>query len=302
MTDPIAVTETFDTAQRQTEKETARARDTLKLLSKQAAAGEINRTNSVLGLLAKVPQHVLPDQRDGACLVGGQSVAVWAAVLDPDGDLLADHTPFTTADIDFIGDFKIAKKFSEATGGTLYRPSADTMNSNSTALVRVPIDNEFVTVDFLHSIIGVNSREISQGTVKLTITDGVGRIIEVPVLHPVLVMRSRIANMLSTATMRRDLIAFNQARAAIRLLSLWIDARLNEGQVRDAMKAITACVSHATIDYYGKRSVRDLSIDQLDAVIPFLDDARLDDRWRRLTLRPRIEECELKRARSLETR
>jgi len=298
MTDPAPDDEMFETRARRDEKAEARLADCLAVASGSISSRDLNVRNSQFLPSDRLPLLARIGRPDGVCLVGGQSVGLWAAVLDPSGEFLARHMPFTTSDIDYFGDLAAARRFSESVGGTLFRPSADTMNSNSTALVRAPVGQETMTVDFLHAIIGVERREIEKGTLELDIPDGSGNSVAIPVLHPILVMRSRIANMLSAATMRRDAISYNQARAAIGIVRLWADRCIAVGDHGEAMKTITACVSHATVDRYGKRAMGDLGIDQLDAVRDFQQDLRLDGRWRMMTLAPRIAECENRRARA----
>lgn len=296
--------DTFDPAGRQADKRAGREADLDLLAGNILSPAQLHARNGILmahgGALARLLSHL--HREDRVALVGGQSVGVWAAALDPDCTRLAKHQPFTTSDIDYFGDLRAARRFAEAVGGRLFKPSSDTMNSNSTALVRAPLGPETITVDFLHAIIGVERREILAGIEEVFVGDGHGGEFTVPVISPMLVLRSRIANMLSAATMRRDEISFNQAWAAVRIVELWAERLIGIGNVREAMKVIMGCVSHATVDHYGRRAFHHLGIDQLDAVRSFLDDDRLDDRWRTRTLARRIGECETRRHRDASRR
>lgn len=234
---------------------------------------------------------------DEVCLVGGQAIGLWAMALDPHGSHLSALRPFSTADIDYFGSVEAARKFSDRIGGRLFRPSADTMNSNSSALVEVSIGGRTVVIDFLHAIIGVDTKEIARNAIEVAIVDGKGGTLAVPVISPFLCLRSRLANMLSAATRRRDIISFNQARASVKLMELWIERAIHVGDYKDATRLLSAVVDYAANDFFGKRASVELEIDPLDAARPFVEDERLSSRWRDMTLLPAVKACDAKRRR-----
>lgn len=233
---------------------------------------------------------------DGVCLVGGQSIGLWAMALDADGSALEELRPFSTSDIDYLGDLQAARIFARKTGGRLFRPSADTMNSNSSALVEVTLGERTVVIDFLHAIIGVDRKEIERGVIEVGISDGQGGMLNVPVIAPFLCLKSRIANMISAATRRRDTISFNQARASVILLGLWIDRLIDDGEHRQATRCISELIDYCDRDQHGKKALLELDIDPLSAATRFVDDNRLNGTWRERTLLPLIEKVMQRRA------
>lgn len=155
------------------------------------------------------------------------------------------------------------------------------MNSNSTALVEVDLSGRKVIVDFLHAIIGVPSEEVRRHAVAVSF-EGV----DVAVLHPFHVLRSRIANMLSAATGRRDVISTNQAMAAVEIVRLWCDRRLSEGDTKPVTTLLSELLRYADRDFYGRRAFSELGIDILAPAAAFTEDARLPAIWLEKTLAP----------------
>lgn len=233
--------------------------------------------------------------RDGVCLVGGQAVGLWAMILDPDETHLAHLMPYTTSDIDYFGSVEAARVFAARSGGKLFRPSSDTMNSNSSALVEIRMGGRPVVVDFLQAIIGAERREIEAHVIEVAISDQQGSRLAVPVISPYICLRSRIANMISAATRRRDAISVNQAHASVKLMELWIRHLIANEERRAAMQHISSVVDYVQSDYFGRRAMGEIGIDPLDAIHLFADFGDLDVRWRTMTLGPAIERCESKR-------
>jgi hypothetical protein len=289
---------TFDPERRRAEKDAARRADIVSLAAgddplslEQAnglahaalADGRISRAEA-LDLLSHLSSN------GGVCLVGGQSVGLWANLLDPEGGRLSKFMPYATSDVDYLGDLAAARLFAARSGGRLFKPGPDTMNSNSTALVEVDVSGRKVAVDFLHAIIGVPSEEVRKAAVVVVVGD-----VEMRVLHPLHVLRSRIANMLSAATSRRDLISTNQARAAVEIVKLWCEARLAGGDRRVVTRELSDLVAYADRDFFGRRAFGELGIDVLAPARPFLDDPRLPDVWREKSLAAGLDRATARR-------
>jgi hypothetical protein len=289
----------FDPRRRRAEKDSVRLSDIGSLvggsepLSLERANGLARAALADDGCISRFEARMLLSHLSadsGICLVGGQSVGLWANVLDPDGRHLSRYMPYATSDIDFLGDLSAAKLFAERSGGRLFKPGPDTMNSNSSALVEVDVSGRKVVIDFLHAIIGVPSDEARKAAVVVSVGD-----VRVAVLHPLHVLRSRIANMLSAATLRRDIISTNQARAAVEIVGLWCDSRLAEGDERAATRMLSELVSYAERDFFGRKTYGELGIDLLATARPFLDDQRLPAIWRGKSLAAGLDRATARR-------
>lgn len=289
----------FDPAVRQDQKDSGRRSDVAEIeagrspldlekangLARAAVFGDGRLTmGEARGLLSH-----LKDEMD-VLLVGGQSVGVWASLVDPTRERLARYMPFATSDIDYLGDLAAARRFAQRSGGRLFKPGPDVMNSNSTALVEVRISGRIVVVDFLHAIIGVPSVEARRRAQAVAI----GGIL-VPVLHPLHVLRSRIANMLSAATGRRDVISTNQAKAAVEIVRLWCETLLERGDFRSPSRTISDVCAYVDRDPFGRRALEELSIDVLSVAESFLHDERLPPVWREKSLYPSVARVRARR-------
>lgn len=290
---------TFDPARRRADKDSDRQSD-VGSLAGGAAPNSLERANGLVhaaladdGRISRFDARLLLSYLSmdgGVCLVGGQSVGLWANVLDPEGKRLSQFMPYATSDVDYLGDLAAAKLFAERSGGKLFKPGGDVMNSNSTALVEVEISGRKVVVDFLHAIIGVPSNDVRKAAVVVSLGG-----VDVPVLHPLHVLRSRIANMLSAATSRRDVISTNQARAAVEIVGLWYEARLAGGDRRVVTRELSDLVAYADRDFFGRRAFGELGIDVLAPARPFLDDPRLPDVWREKSLAAGLDRATARR-------
>lgn len=288
----MADNRTFDPRIRMGQKAEHR-RDVAHALASGRPAGELERSNGLSnaasspdGMISRqearaLLSHLSEDR--GVCLVGGQAVGLWAYFLDPDGERLGRYMPYATSDIDYLGDLAAARRFAERSGGTLFRPGADVMNSNSTALVELDASGRRVVVDFLHSIIGVQTDEVRRRAIA---TDFCG--VSVVVLHPLHVVRSRIGNMLSAATSRRDLVSTNQALAAVDILELWCADRLAAGDGKAVTGTLSNLIAYSDRDFFGRRALIELDIDLLKPARNLLMDERLPALWREKSLAPAL--------------
>lgn len=114
-------------------------------------------------------------------------------------------------------------------------------------------------------------------------------------MHPVLCLKSRIGNIMSPATQRRDEIAFRQLNAAWWVVRAYIEEALDAGDQREAIDCLRDLLHYARRHSWGKDAHLITDADILDIPRSFLDDTHLDERWRKYTLAPEIEKIERKR-------
>lgn len=226
---------------------------------------------------------------DATFLVGGQATNLWAWYYEGRDPALDPSFPMTSKDIDYVGTFKAAEALAAALGGTAHRPSKDTMNSPSTAFVVATLGGRKLEIDFLNALLGVSRRELEKGVSVLRApakVDGVEVFVNIPLLHPLLCLKSRVANMLSPATMRRDEIAWAQLHAAIAIVDAYVADTLEAGDWKEAKDCIQELIAYLKSDKHARRSDTELGVDLIDILRKLEDHKKLDPRYRDLTLRP----------------
>lgn len=149
-------------------------------------------------------------------LVGGQAVNFWANHYERRAPQLAEHAPYTSKDIDFMGSRDAVRECAKRLGGTAKLATLDDMNTPSTgAVVFVDEDNHTRQIDFLGSVAGLDDAAIVDTAIKATIDDEHGaQIASFLVVHPVLCLKSRAHNVAYLDGYQTER-ARNQLRAAI---------------------------------------------------------------------------------------
>lgn len=170
-------------------------------------------------------------------VVGGQALNLWGErYLDRAPSELVEFTPFQSKDIDFHGDATVAAELAQLLDGDLRIPSGEDVVTPNSAAVDVHLRGRCYTIDFLHSVAGLDVYDMLQRAQILSVPlpdgDGTVRPTEVRVLHPVDVLRSRIAGV--TVLRRRDAGALRQLAAAPILLREFIRDLLDMSQEGDA--------------------------------------------------------------------
>jgi hypothetical protein len=229
---------------------------------------------------------------DDTFLVGGQATNLWAWYYQDKSDLLSPSKPLTSQDIDYFGTFKAAQIFAEALGGKAHKPSKDTMNTPSTALVIAKWDGQDLEIDFLNGVLGVSKRELENGISVLRVSaqvDGLEKEADIALMHPILCLKSRVANMLSPATKRRDEIAWAQLHASIEIVKAYIEDSLESDDWEEAKNCIQSLCSYLKSSIYGRQVDSELGVDLIEILRHFHGHERIDDRFLELTLAPEIE-------------
>jgi hypothetical protein len=119
----------------------------------------------------------------------------------------------------------------------------------------------------------------------------------IKVLHPLLCLKSRIINMLHPATRRTDRIARTQAEAALVIVRRFISDSLNDPNGwKEARGCFATLYWYLRSDEYVKIADAQLSIDGLAIIWAFVEDERIDQRYRELQLKKMIANIERRRA------
>lgn len=120
----------------------------------------------------------------------------------------------------------------------------------------------------------------------------------VPLMHPVLCMQSRIANVLHPATKRRDDTAMRQLHAAPIVVREYIAEALDDGDRREAHLCLQEIFRYLRSDVLGHSTHAQTPIDPLDIIHHFADDPRFDSRYREHNITSMIAEIEDRRQRN----
>lgn len=150
-------------------------------------------------------------------LVGGQAIETWGHffnVLPPTGD----RSPLTE-DTDFLGNRQDAKWLCAQLGRDdtelVLAKDFDPSPNSAIAYLRRP-DGRILMIDFLHAILGVRNEDVSTTAVRIEVAGNV-----LQVLHPLLCLKSRLAN-LEQLSVKRSTNGVMQAHWAISIAQAYL--------------------------------------------------------------------------------
>lgn len=171
-------------------------------------------------------------------LVGGQALEVWGVLLDvlaPTGDQFP-----LTADTDWLGSKRDAQWLCGLLGqGVELHLAADfdSTPSSAYAYLQRP-DGRVLLMDFLRAIVGPSNEEVQKLAVPIAVNG-----ITLNVLHPLLCLESRLAN-IAVIPEKRTGNGVMQAKWAIEIGSAYLMKIVASGDLRQTNKA---CHRIATI-------------------------------------------------------
>lgn len=169
-----------------------------------------------------------------AVLVGGQALAYWAQHYQIRPlDVLKDYV---TLDADFLGGKRIAREMAKSLAGwKLWEPSMDDATPQSAKLSWKSGD-EIKQVDFLSTVLGLNTEGVRKRAVESSLPEGVRLL----VLHPLDVLESRMCN-LAALPSKRNAQGVAQAELSIDVVRCFMQQLLESGQTGvlfDAIKRV----------------------------------------------------------------
>ena len=234
---------------------------------------------------------------DGAFLVGGQAINLWAETYYARAAELAEFGPYTSKDIDYFGRVQAAEKLAKALGGTVSTPEIDDATPH-TAIVEADFQGQHLIIDFLGAVLGVEPEAMERRAVNLSVPmtlHGEPGHILIPVMHPVHCLQSRVANVLTLK--RHTLLAERQLNASPIIVREYVKEMLDAGGLKEVHRTIRELFEYFRSSPEGRRSLRDFRHDPLATFEMLRCDNRLDSRYREKTIQPMIDR--LKRVRSL---
>jgi hypothetical protein len=152
--------------------------------------------------------HALQKATQPAILVGGQSLTFWVDFFKI--PVPKSNTPYLTQDADVLATKHDARIFATELHGTLNIPKPGDHTPNTAIVTYNTPDGRTLFVDFMGTLIGLTNEEIRKTAVEFEHPEyGFIRI-----LHPTLVLKSRIVN-LHRLQSKRDTNGIEQARLAV---------------------------------------------------------------------------------------
>ncbi|MEG3125092.1 hypothetical protein [Sphingomonas sp. GB1N7] len=158
-----------------------------------------------------------------------------------------------------------------------------------TAIVEAEVQGQLLRIDFLGNVLGVRPKALQEAVVEIIVpykrSDTVGSL-AIPVMHPLHCLQSRIANLI--VLKRPDATARRQAEAAPVVLREYVDHALRDGDHREATRTLQDLFHFLAKDPTGRKAHRAVDRDPLEVMETFVDDLRIDSRYREKILRPAI--------------
>ncbi len=153
-------------------------------------------------------------------LVGGQALAFWALwfkVQTP-----SELRDKVTTDADFIGSGSNASALNKHLNWTIWKPELGDATPQTAKLTKRVEKNGVKQIDFLHSIIGLDTKDIRKRAVSIKFPPSTS----ISVLHPVDVLTSRLKNLQYLPEKQND-VGVAQARLAMGIVAAFLETLLD---------------------------------------------------------------------------
>ena len=187
-----------------------------------------------LQLLLEAVQR-LPNP-ESIILVGGQALDAW--ILSFRIPIPPHEGDYLTADADFLGGKVEAQIIADYLQGTSRVPNMDDHTVNTALIEFTGSDGKTLQIDMLAGVLGLSNEDARKLAVPMEIIPGSPSVL---ILHPLLVLRSRCAN-LEILSVKRTNNGITQARVACAVAKKYVEACLSEPTRRrealDAAKMI----------------------------------------------------------------
>jgi hypothetical protein len=161
-------------------------------------------------------------------LVGGQALAFWAVWFKIETP--AELGDKVTTDADFVGSSKNARALNKQLHWTMWTPSLDDSTPQTAKLTKRVDYNGVKQIDFLHSIVGLDTKEIRKRAVTINLPPSS----KISILHPVDVLTSRLKN-LQHLPEKQNEVGVAQAHLAIKIASAFLRTLLAAPHPRELL-------------------------------------------------------------------
>lgn len=244
-------------------------------------------------------------------LVGGQALITWSEYFhDIASEDLRPFGPYVSMDLDLLGLQAVAERFAARIGGRFNPATLDDPGTVNTATVTYERNGRPIVIDFLIGLHGI-APPLLEKDAALEIDaakPGAGASRPLMVLHPLLLLRSKLANVVGDRLHRSDPGSLNQMRAAPVILRAYLqeclDTHLAEatpGPPKEAQR--TACELSAFIGtQVADRAFENHGIDLVSILEAVAGHPAWDDRFRVFQIEQQIPILRAKRARRIDER
>ncbi len=243
--------------------------------------------------------HLTPEEVDAILrfvadedpiIIGGQSISIWSQVYSGDSATLDAMAPLTSKDLDFLHNLEAERALEKGLKeGRLKIPPPGNITPEA-AVVTGYIGDRKVTIDFMTSVLGVDTKQATGRSLK--ISDPENTALSLTLMHPLDCVRSRLSNI--NVLNRVDEHSIIQAEASIMILDCYINRELNirdEMGHRCATKAILEIEDIVRKAHAGKLSQKAFGnrLDLVKVAAKYADDERIDARVREKNIKPMIK-------------
>jgi hypothetical protein len=197
-------------------------------------------------------------------LVGGQALAFWAVWFKIESP--AELGDKVTTDVDFIGSSANAGALNKQLHWTMWKPSLDDATPQTAKLSKRVDNNGIKQIDFLHSIIGLDTKEIRKRAVAIDLPPNA----KISILHPIDVLTSRLKN-LQLLPEKQNEIGVAQAHLAIKTTSAFLETLLAPSHRRQLLTWVEHIAEIAldkslgnTLDRYGLDPLKSIPAERIE--------------------------------------
>lgn len=254
-----------------------------------------------------VSELVTAVAEDGkSILIGGQALNFWGTYYLYRTEELHRFDPFTSKDIDFYGPPSSAERLNATVGGEIRYPGPDE-NTPEMAVIEATIQGHEVTIDYMAFLAGVDVQQVKKSRTEalVEIKDGSGqpKTVTALVMNPWHVFLSRAGNVIQIGRKREHSLA--QLEASIIILRQFLLETLEESEQaenpREYQRVVTSILMDLAkflrVDVNGRLIDGYAQTDPASILSTFMEDGRLDRRWREKQLGKQIEKLTAARKR-----
>jgi hypothetical protein len=224
----------------------------------------------------------LGDASERLVVVGGQAVNFWATSYQGRAQGLTAEAPFTSKDVDVCAQRSEVEELARRLGGQARVAGFDDATPNAGTVVYRDEQGTERTLDVMATLVGLKPEDVQKTSVPIEYETTQGAHVRFRVMHPVVMMESRVHNVVRLDKYRTA-HGFSQVRASILCARQYLLDML-EDNTPDAFERVRGwderIFRFRTKNQAGKRIALDYGIDVFDAVVI---DPRMGDKF--LTVR-----------------